>query len=66
MVQVSATSRRLVHRSGFRASIPSQTQQSRPEAALCRLSSIRQSQQRAKAGKILVAATAEIAGVVMV
>jgi hypothetical protein len=43
-----------------------QTQQSRPEAALCRLSSIRQSQKRAKAGTILVAATAEIAGVVMV
>jgi hypothetical protein len=43
-----------------------QTQQSRPKAALCRLSSIRQSQQRAKAGTILVAATAEIAGVVMV
>jgi hypothetical protein len=33
---------------------------------LCRLSSIRQAQKQTKAGKILVAATAEIAGVVMV
>jgi len=66
MVQVSATSRRLVHRSGFRASIRPRHNKAARRRLCADYRWPRYRQHQAIAGTILVAATAEIAGVVMV